>query len=489
MNTWIALAFLISLAGVVISAIMMLASKIRKWITKTENEEKAGKRKNALVYTGICTIGTFAALLITADTTAPELTTQSITAEYGEIINISDLANAVDDRSEEVKVTISDVTCLSKGVKESYTVSADQSTVIFSKPGEYLVSVTAADDAENLTTADVSVLIEDYTDPQIVDIADHADVEYGKSISITQDDAEENAIFVLAEDEGSDITYTIAEVKNTSQEPEENESGASAFELGENEIIFHQLGEYEVTAHIEDDFGNMVTAVVPVSVIDKTEPEITGIPEEIVLTDQDTEKNYLEGITSSDEIDGDVTSQITVDSQSVNYGVPGRYTVTYHAADVSGNVAEKTASVIIKDVTPPAAVLSTGTFTVTAGSSAPDYRSSITVSDSVDSNPSVSIDDSGVDYNTPGTYPITYTVTDSSGNSVQKSANVTVKSNSTGSESSAAVSGGSGTIVYVTDTGTKYHRESCGSLWNSSRPISKERAIASGYTPCKKCKP
>lgn len=44
------------------------------------------------------------------------------------------------------------------------------------------------------------------------------------------------------------------------------------------------------------------------------------------------------------------------------------------------------------------------------------------------------------------------------------------------------------TIVYVTNTGTKYHRESCSYL-SSSRAMTIAQAEASGYTPCSRCSP
>ncbi|MFA6185917.1 MAG: thermonuclease family protein [Phycisphaerae bacterium] len=42
-------------------------------------------------------------------------------------------------------------------------------------------------------------------------------------------------------------------------------------------------------------------------------------------------------------------------------------------------------------------------------------------------------------------------------------------------------------IVYVTKTGTKYHRSGCSFLSKSSTPIKLEDAKAKGYTPCSKC--
>jgi micrococcal nuclease len=44
-------------------------------------------------------------------------------------------------------------------------------------------------------------------------------------------------------------------------------------------------------------------------------------------------------------------------------------------------------------------------------------------------------------------------------------------------------------IVYITKTGTKYHRAGCRYLSLSAIPISREEAIRRGYTPCSVCKP
>lgn len=43
--------------------------------------------------------------------------------------------------------------------------------------------------------------------------------------------------------------------------------------------------------------------------------------------------------------------------------------------------------------------------------------------------------------------------------------------------------------VYITRTGSKYHRAGCRYLSKSCIPISRADAVAQGYTPCKVCKP
>ena len=44
-------------------------------------------------------------------------------------------------------------------------------------------------------------------------------------------------------------------------------------------------------------------------------------------------------------------------------------------------------------------------------------------------------------------------------------------------------------IVYITDTGYKYHRADCESLYNSSTSLYKYEALLNKYIPCKKCNP
>ena len=43
--------------------------------------------------------------------------------------------------------------------------------------------------------------------------------------------------------------------------------------------------------------------------------------------------------------------------------------------------------------------------------------------------------------------------------------------------------------VYITNTGSKYHKSSCGYLSKSKISISKDKAVNQGYTSCSKCKP
>lgn len=57
------------------------------------------------------------------------------------------------------------------------------------------------------------------------------------------------------------------------------------------------------------------------------------------------------------------------------------------------------------------------------------------------------------------------------------------------SDSGNTTEEGSGTIVYVTDSGEKYHRASCRYLRNSKNAIDLEDAKNRGYGRCSACKP
>lgn len=47
----------------------------------------------------------------------------------------------------------------------------------------------------------------------------------------------------------------------------------------------------------------------------------------------------------------------------------------------------------------------------------------------------------------------------------------------------------SDSTVYITNTGSKFHRDGCASLKKSKIKIDREKAIGEGYEPCKRCNP
>lgn len=106
-------------------------------------------------------------------------------------------------------------------------------------------------------------------------------------------------------------------------------------------------GSFEVSSTVTHDFYgnkrmgiNEIGAVEYGSLIISARPEITlngANPQEIQVG-----MRYLElGATANDDIDGDITANIVIDSSGVDITAVGNYLVTYNVSDTSGNTAEE----------------------------------------------------------------------------------------------------------------------------------------------------
>lgn len=132
------------------------------------------------------------------------------------------------------------------------------------------------------------------------------------------------------------------------------EQGATATDNADSDIILNVVVDssavdtstadtYTVTYNATDADGNVasqVTRTVEVSdpVTDTTPPTITLTGDNpLELTVGDT---YVEqGATANDDVDGDISGDIVIDSSAVNTAVAGSYDVTYNVSDVAGNAA------------------------------------------------------------------------------------------------------------------------------------------------------
>ena len=254
------------------------------------------------------------------------------------------------------------------------------STVDTSVVGSYTVTYTATDSSGNEATAVVrTVNVVDTTAP-VITITGDATVTIELGTTYTDEGA-------TATDLSGDITVTSTSTVDTSV-----------------------VGSYTVTYTATDSSGNEATAVTrTVNVVDTTAPVITitgDNPVTIELGSTYTD----EGATATD-LSGDITVTST---STVDTSVVGSYTVTYTATDSSGNEATAvTRTVNVVDTTAPVITI-TGDATVTievgatytdAGATATDESGDITVTST-----------STVDTSIVGSYTVTYTATDSSGN-------------------------------------------------------------------------
>lgn len=171
-------------------------------------------------------------------------------------------------------------------------------------------------------------------------------------------------------------------------------------------------GTYTLTYNATDASGNSATPVArTVTVVDTIAPVITLNGASSMTVECHT--SFADpGATATDACDTSVPVSV---SGSVNVNAPGVYTLIYNASDDSGNAAAaKTRTVTVVDTIAPVITLNgANPMTVECHTSFTDPGA--TASDSCDSNVPVNVSGS-VNSDVPGTYVLTYTASDDSGN-------------------------------------------------------------------------
>jgi Domain of unknown function (DUF5011)/HYR domain len=133
------------------------------------------------------------------------------------------------------------------------------------------------------------------------------------------------------------------------------------------------------------------------------------------------------GATASDNCGGNLSSSIKV-TGTLDLNTPGTYTRTYTVTDASGNSASASRTIRVMDTRPPAIVLTGGSpFKVPCGKGYEEPGYTATDACAGDLSPAVVVSGS-VDASSPGTYALTYTVTDPAGNSTTITRQVEVSS-------------------------------------------------------------
>lgn len=150
-------------------------------------------------------------------------------------------------------------------------------------------------------------------------------------------------------------------------------------------------------------------------VTDHQPPVISGGEETLQISVADTEDKLLEGMTAEDDRDGDVTDLLVVQEVS-GFDEEGLRTVTYSAADRSGNVGYYNRTIGYTDYQPPVFALS-GPLRFPMGTSF-NICEGVTASSTLDGDLTNNIKytiDRNVSNSTTGTYQVEFRVLDSAG--------------------------------------------------------------------------
>lgn len=185
---------------------------------------------------------------------------------------------------------------------------------------------------------------------------------------------------------------------------------------------------YTINYRVTDDAGNGATTARTVIVLDSVAPVITLVGSAEITVE--CGGSYTDdGATVADACDASVTVQTV---NPVNTLVPGVYTVTYNASDAEGNqAAQVTRTVTVVDTTSPSlTLLGDAAVTVECGGSYTDAGASAsdTCDDDEQLTQAIVVTGGPVDTSAPGTYTLTYSVSDAAGNAAaQVSRTVTVQ--------------------------------------------------------------
>lgn len=177
------------------------------------------------------------------------------------------------------------------------------------------------------------------------------------------------------------------------------------------------VGTYTISYSVSDAAGNTACTVTrTVNVVaapDNVAPTITLVGADTIYADI-CEFFSDPGATANDDVDGDITANITTTNNVQNGGpgnpgTAGTYSINYNVSDGAGNTASETRTVILADEAPTITLVggSTDTVEVCNTYSDPGYFGY----DNCLGIVAVSVSGS-VDTTTPGNYTLTYSATD-----------------------------------------------------------------------------
>ena len=265
----------------------------------------------------------------------------------------------------------------------SVAVTNDASTAVHMDTlGEYTVIYTAEDSQNNIVHASRTVRVVDTTAPVIT-------LNGNNPMVVNQDAAFTDPGATVSDNSGETLDVNVTGTVDTAV-----------------------VGNYTLTYTAADSSGNQVSVTRTVTVVDVTPPVITTGGDVTV----EVHTPYVDaGATAQDNVDGDISSNISVDTALVNTDVLGDYTVTYSVSDSAGNTATATITVHVIDTTPPVITVDgDNPLNLLVGDSYAEQGA--TVVDNYDTGLTATVLSNDVNTSAVGLYSVVYHAVDSSGN-------------------------------------------------------------------------
>ncbi|MBM5696286.1 DUF5011 domain-containing protein [Listeria seeligeri] len=269
------------------------------------------------------------------------------------------------------------------------------------------VTITVPLIGESVTPAATPNTTVDYNDENFEDEVTTAEAK-DSSVEITS-----NELPTIAGDKTTTLQPGDTFDPTSSMTATDKEDGdiTSDIQVIDNPVDTSKSGTYTVTYEVTDSDGNKATFARTVIVTEA--PIITG-ETETRLNPNEPFDDPMSTIQATDKEDGDLTDQVKIISNNVDTSTPGSYEVVYEVTDSDGNKTTFTRSVIVTE----APTISGDTQTAINPNSTFDPMSTMTAADKEDGDitGNIQVVDNPVDTSKPGSYEVTYEVTDSDGN-------------------------------------------------------------------------
>lgn len=190
------------------------------------------------------------------------------------------------------------------------------SNVNINIPGTYEITYRVEDSSKYRVEKTVSVMVKGSNAPQLF-VSDKIVSQY-TTFDIKKD--------VIATDyDGTDLTSLIQT---------------------EGSVNTQVLGTYEITYTVTNALGKTTSKTIIVTVKENAIPVIEATDKVVKIN---SDFNVLEGVSASDEEDGNLTQWITIKESNLDLTTPGVYSVTFEVKDSAGNVGQKTIQVTVSN--------------------------------------------------------------------------------------------------------------------------------------------
>ena len=186
------------------------------------------------------------------------------------------------------------------------------------------------------------------------------------------------------------------------------------------------VGEYELKSNYQGQ--EKITKII---IQDTVAPEL--VLKNVSLYTGQTITDANQFVEKAEDLAG-VTLNILTE---INYSTIGDQEITIEATDGHGNKTSQKAILTIKEDKEGPVFSGLSDLKVTKGST-PDYKKSVTAKDDKDGDVDFTVDSSSVNLDKAGTYNVTYTATDKSGNATTQNRKVVVSEKTTTSSTSSS---------------------------------------------------